>query len=202
MKHFYIILLTTFSSLLGFAQDDSDDDCKYKLDTKNEVVQLKITNEYLIHEKLFMNNGEFIFFSMAATEGVPMLIVHIYQRNNYFTKPLCFDYKTRIYFQLNNGDYITLINTGDETCGPLEIDKNTKKHIRKLTGNFIFTEGAYDKLKESGVSLMRIKFAREVVDYFVQKELHSQVYRGNFEPENYFINTADCVEKALNSNKQ
>ncbi len=201
MKYF-LAFIFLFTSVVSHAQDKESikepsldtENCKYKINTKNEVVQLKMTREYLIHEKLFMDNGEFIFFSIASTEDVPMLVVYIYQRNNYFTKPLCFDYKSRIYFQLNNGDYITLVNSGDETCGPLEIDKNTRKHIRKLTGNFIFTKDAYEKLLQSGISLMRIKYSREVVDYFVQKELHSQVYRGNFEPENFFIKHAECIE--------
>jgi hypothetical protein len=168
--------------------------CSYRTKVKDEVISLKTTREYLIHEKLFMDNGEFVFFCLSISEGVPMLIVQIYQRNIYFTKPLCFDYKSRIYFQLNNGNYITLVNTGDDTCGPLEIDKNSKKHIRKLTGNFVFTGDSFNLLKESGISLMRIKYRNEIVDYFVQKELNSQVYQGNFEPESYFMNYAKCLD--------
>lgn len=190
MKKIYLLLIIAFNSLL-FGQTPAD--CGFKLNVKDEVVKLKIMREYLIHEKLFLDNGEFIFFQLSETEGVPMLIVTIYQRNIYFTKPLCFDYKSRIYFQLNNGEYVTLVNTNDETCGPLQIDKNSRKHIRKLVGNFIFTKDAFNKVKESGISLMRVKYSREVVDYFVQKELSSQVYEGNFEPENYFLTHANCL---------
>jgi hypothetical protein len=192
-------MMTTKTTLLAFflffsASILAQKKCYYRTNVKDEVVNLKITKEYLMHEKLQMDNGEFIFFSLSRSEGVPLLIVQIYQRNIYFTKPLCFDYKSRIYFQLNNGENVTLINTGDDACGPLEIDKNSSKHIRKLTGTFAFTKDGYEKLKENGINLMRIKYSREVVDYFVQKELHSQVYQGDFEPEDYFINYSPCIE--------
>ena len=63
-------MMTTKTTLLAFflffsASILAQKKCYYRTNVKDEVVNLKITKEYLMHEKLQMDNGEFIFFSLS-----------------------------------------------------------------------------------------------------------------------------------------
>ena len=52
----------------------------------------------------------------------------------------------------------------------------------------------FEELKKSPISLMRIKYAGETVDYIFKSELTSEIDKVTYYPENYFINYLKCIE--------
>ncbi len=41
---------------------------------------------------------------------------------------------------------------------------------------------------------MKVKYQTETVDYVFKKELKSENIKGDYTPENYFINYLKCIE--------
>ena len=68
------------------------------------------------------------------------------------------------------------------------------KYSRLLSGSFMFMQGSIEALKEAPVSLIRIKYTTETIDYIFKKELVSELTKVTYEPENYFVNYLKCIE--------
>jgi hypothetical protein len=180
------LLLLNFTT---FAQKP----CEYSTNVSDSIGDYKSTREYMISEKNFAGNSEYIFFSLASTDGLPTLNIQLIQKNKGFLKANCFDKNSKLFLQLNNGKIITLIHIDEESCGTMiRDDKNFDNRL--TVGNFMFMKGSMEELKNSAVSLMRIKYFTGTEDYVIKKELKSELNSQVYEPETYFINNLRCIE--------
>ena len=58
---------------------------------------------------------------------------------------------------------------------------------RVNSGVFMFAKDNYSELKNSPVSMMRIKYLTETEDYVLKKELKSELNNQTYYPAPYFI---------------
>jgi hypothetical protein len=188
MKHLITITLF-FLSITSFAQKP----CEYSVNITDSIGTYKSTKEYMICEKNFADTSSYIFFSLAVTDGLPTLNVQMIQKSKSFLKANCFDKNSKLYLQLNNGKIITLIHLNQEDCGTmLRDDKGFDNRI--MTGSFMFIKDSFEDLKNSPVSMMRIKYLTDTEDYVLKKEFKSELNNEIYEPETYFIKNLYCVE--------
>lgn len=167
--------------------------CEYSVDVKDSIGTYKSTNEYMIYEKNFAGNKNYIFFSLASMDGTPTLNVQFIQKSKDFMKAHCFDKNSKIFFQLNNGKIVTLLHIDKESCGTMVRDNNGFDN-RLLVGNFMFLKGSLEDLKISPVNLMRIKYLTDLEDYVFRKEFTAEMNNETYQPETYFINNLHCTE--------
>ena len=185
-----LIAITLFLiSFTSFAQKP----CEFNIDVTDSIGTYKSTKEYIISEENFAGNTNYIFFSLALTDGLPTLNVQMLQKSKGFLKANCFDKNSKLFLQLNNGKIITLIHIDEENSGSLiRDDKNFDNRV--ITGNFMFMKDSFEELKKSPVSLMRIKYLTDVEDYVIKKEFTSELNNLVYQPEKFFINTIQCLE--------
>jgi len=153
-----LIALFLFIGTISFAQKK---DCKIDFEEKTDSTYIKKTVEVLVHERVFGNNKEMIFFSLLVSDGIPMLGFQQIQKSTEFIPAICFDKNSKIIFQLVNGKIITLINSSQENCSSLSYDAETKSNIKVMTNYFLFLKDNYDELLKSPISLIRISFVGE-----------------------------------------
>jgi hypothetical protein len=176
-------------SLTAFAQKS----CEYSVNVTDSLGTYKSTKEYMISEKNFGGNSNYIFYSLALTDGLPTLTVQLIQKSKEFIKANCFDKNSKLYLQLNNGKIITLIHIDQENCGTMiRDDKGFDNRVN--SGIFMFLKDSFEELKSSPVSMMRIKNLTDTEDYVFEKELKSELMNETYNPERYFINNIKCIE--------
>jgi hypothetical protein len=188
MKHLITItiILLSFSAL-------AQKPCEYSTNVSDSIGTYKSTMEYIISEKNFAGNTEYIFFSLVLTDGLPTLNVQLIQKSKGFLAANCFDKNSKLFLQLNNGKIITLIHIDEESCGTIiRDDKNFDNRL--TTGNFMFMRGSLEELKNSAMSLMRIKYLTKTEDYVIKKEFKSELNNLVYAPETYFIKNLQCIE--------
>ena len=186
----YVITLTLlFFSLNIFAQKP----CEYNTNVTDSLGTYKSTKEYMISEKNFAGNSSYIFYSLALTDGLPTLNLQIIQKSKDFLKANCFDKNSKLFLQLNNGKIITLIHIDQENCGTmLRDDKGFDNRVN--SGIFMFMKDSFEELKNSPVSMMRIKYFTDTEDYILKKEFKSELTNEIYNPETYFIDYLKCIE--------
>lgn len=188
MKNIIIALLLLINLSL-FAQKD----CDYSINIKDSLGVYKLTNEYLMSEKNFAGKSEYIFCSLAINDGFPVLNVQLIQKSKSFLSANCFDKKSKLFLQLQNGKIVTLLHLDKESCGSLI--RNDEGFDNRVTiGTFMFIKGTIEELKSSPVNLMRIKFLTSTDDFIVKKEITSEMDQKIFQPETYFMNYLKCIE--------
>ena len=160
MKNLLLVLFL-FTRTISLAQKK---DCKIDFEEKTDSTYIKKTVEVLVHERVFGNNKEMIFFYLLNSQGVPMLGFQQIQKSTEFIPAFCFDKNSKIVFQLENGKFITLINSSQEICSSLSYDAETKSNIKVITNYFLFLKDNYEELKKSPISLMRISYVGEKKD--------------------------------------
>ena len=97
MKH--LITLTLFLlTITAFAQKP----CEYSVNVNDSIGSYKVTNEYLMSEKYFGGNFDYIFFSLAQTDGLPTLNLQSIQKSKDFIKANCFDKNSKIQNSIKN----------------------------------------------------------------------------------------------------
>jgi len=190
MKSLFIALFLGLSLTVN-AQDD---ECKFTVTSKEDGQEMKSTREYLMYEKIFAGNSQFIFFSLSNSQGVPVLNYQFLAKGKDFPKVYCMDKNSRIYLQLENGKIVTLISASEDQCSGLVYDSNEQNNIRILTANFLFTKGSFEDLDTSPISFIRVKYTTETVDYNMKKELQSESMGQKYFPELYFIKTLKCIK--------
>jgi hypothetical protein len=188
MKYLIIIALVFMSANL-FAQTP----CEYSTNVNDSIGTYKSTNEYMISEKNFSGNSSYIFYSLILTDGMPTLNVQFINKSTEFMKANCFDKNSKLFLQLNNGKIITLIHIDQEICGTLIRDDKGYDN-RFLSGTFMFMKDSFEELKNSPVSMMRIKYLTATEDYILKKEFKSEMNNQIYNPEDYFINNLRCIE--------
>lgn len=187
MKKWLLVLFLLNLSTL-FAQKE----CEYNTNVTDSIGTYKSTKEYLMHERFFGGSEKSMFFSLIDSGEFPSLSIKIIQKSSDFTPAFCFDKSSKIYFQLENGKIVTLFSITEDNCGNSVIVDN--KNCRILTGYFLFMNDTYDELKNSPISLIRIKYLTETVDYIAREELISEADKSIYLPSNYFINYLKCIE--------
>lgn len=188
MKQVVLVTLFLISSHL-FAQQP----CEYSDNIKDSIGTYKSTKDYMIYEKNFAGNSNYIFYSLALTDGMPTLKISFIQKSKDFTKAQCLDKNSRLFLQLDNGKVVTLLHIDKETCGSILRDSNGFDN-RFITATFMFIKGSIDDLKSSPVNLMRIKYLTDVEDYVIKKEFQSELDNKIYNPETYFMNTLHCID--------
>jgi len=185
-----LITLTFFLlNLCAFAQKP----CEYSANIKDSIGTYKVTNEYMISEKNFGGTFDYLFFSLAQTDGLPTLNLQLIQKSNSFIKANCFDKNSKIFLQLENGKIVTLIHIDKENCGTfIQGEKGSDNRI--TTGIFMFLKDNFEELKNSPISIMRVKYLTNTEDYIVKRELTSELTKKTYKPNTYFIDNIRCVE--------
>lgn len=184
-----LLIAFFFLSLNSFAQNP----CEYATNITDSIGTYKLTKEYMISEKNFAGTSSYIFYTLSLTDGLPTLNVQLIQKSKGFIKAKCFDKNSKLYLQLNSGKVITLVHTNMEYCGSMIRDENGFDN-RVIVGNFMFMKGTMEDLKNSPLSLMRIKYLTDIEDYVIKKELVSELNGKTYQPETFFINNLKCVE--------
>lgn len=184
-----ILLVLLFMAGTVFAQTP----CDYSENVSDSLGTYKATREYMISEKNFAGTSSYIFCSLVLTDGMPILNIQLIQKSKDFLKANCFDKNSKLFFQLLNGKIVTMIHTDQENCGTMIRDDNGFDN-RINTGSFMFIKGSIADLKSSPISMMRIKYFTETVDYVLKKEFTSELNNEIYKPENYFINNLGCIE--------
>ena len=179
-----LLLLTT---VVAWSQKP----CEIDMDVKDSLGTYKATKQALIYERSFAGNATNIFFTLSSTNGVLALETQFLHKSPRFLKASCFDAGSKIYLQLNNGKIVTLLYSGNETCGSLLRDANNVNN-RVISGRFLFTKENFEDLATSPVTFMRVKYAGETVDFPFKTELISELDKSKSQPENYFINNLKC----------
>ncbi|NHN24281.1 hypothetical protein FIA58_001220 [Flavobacterium jejuense] len=186
-----LFLLFFLLPLLNFSQKK---DCKYDFEEKTDSTYIKALNSKLVYEKVFGNSKEFIQFNLINNNGVPTLSFQQIQKSFDFIPVKCFNKKSKIIFQLENGSIITLISSNDETCSALSYIAEEKSNIRLLTGYFMFTKMNYEDLKKSRIIVMRVQFSGETKDYILPDAIESEILNQSLKPSSYFIDYLRCIE--------
>lgn len=188
MKYILVTVLC-FLSLNIFAQKP----CEYATDVTDSIGTYKLTKEYLMSEKVFGGNSSYIFYSLALTDGLPTLNLQLIQKSKDFMKANCFDKNSKLFLQLQNGKIVTLTHIDQESCGSLLRDSNGFDN-RVKSGVFMFMKENYEELKNSPVTLMRIKYLTDVEDIVIKKEFTAELDGKTYYPDTYFIENLRCVE--------
>ncbi|SHM36991.1 hypothetical protein [Flavobacterium chilense] len=185
-----LITLTLFLlTFTAFAQKP----CEYSANVKDSIGTYKVTNEYMVSEKYFGGTFNYIFFSLAQTDGLPTLNLQLIQKSKDFIKANCFDKSSKIFLQLENGKIVTLMHIDRESCGTLiHDDKGFDNRIN--TGIFMFVKDNYEELKKSPISIMRIKYLTDTEDFIVKSDLTSELNGKVYHPNTYFMDNIRCVE--------
>jgi hypothetical protein len=186
----YTLILTfSFLSFTLFAQKP----CEYSTNITDSIGTYKSTTDYLISEKIFAGNSNYIFYSLALTDGLPTLNVQFIQKSKEFMKVNCFDKDSRIYLQLQNGKIVTLKHIDQDNCGTMvRDDKGYDNRVK--AGIFMFQKDNYEDLKISPVSIMRIKYSTDIEDYVFKKEFTAELDEKVYRPETYFIDNIRCIQ--------
>ncbi|HEX9979199.1 MAG TPA: hypothetical protein VGB50_01380 [Flavobacterium sp.] len=188
MKIVYLLFALLFSGLISAQRP-----CAFSTTVKDSLGTYRSTSEYLVHEKNFGGNSSYLFFSLAETDGLPTLNTQLIQKSSGFIKAQCFDKNSRIYLQLNNGKIVTLMHIDVENCGTSIRDQKGVNN-RVMSGFFLFRKDSYEELKKSPVSLIRIKYSTETIDYIIKDELKSELDGKIYNPSGYFVETLHCLE--------
>lgn len=168
--------------------------CDYNTEVTDSIGTYKSTKEFLIHERNFGGNEAYLFFSLVNADGMPFLKFQQIEKSGGFIKANCFNQNSRIYLQLQNGKVITLIHTKEDICATMVSIPDENKTSRLLTGSFMFVKGSLEDLKNSPVTLIRIKYTTDTTDYVLKKVFTSELTKQTYEPENYFINYLHCID--------
>lgn len=184
------LLMFLFMQMSLFAQKE----CEYSTNVTDSLGTYKSTKDFVIYERSFAGNTHHVFFSLANSNGIPVLNIQTVQKNEDFIKANCFDENSKIFLQLNNGKVVTLVNTGKENCGTFMRIEGENKNTRINNAMFLFPKGSIEVLKSSPVTMMKIKYAVDTVDYPFRKEIISELDQKTYFPEKFFIDFLDCVK--------
>lgn len=183
-----VLVFAIFLNLNIFSQRQ----CDFAENVSDSTGTFKSTKEFLFFERIFGQNEQYLYLNLNNEDGVPYVTVQYIQKNNQFIKALCFDINSKIHLQLENGKVVTFIHSNQETCGNY-VSQPEGKNVRVLAGNFLFLKNNLDELKNSRVTMMRIKFGLESLNFTIKDELESEALNKFFRPSSYFMEYLHCV---------
>lgn len=188
MKQLLFTIVLLFS--LGLSAQKP---CEISTNITDSIGTYKTTKDYLIYEKNFAEKSSYIFASLVLADGIPAITIQSIEKSNDFIKAMCFDKSSKIYLQLMDGNIVTFYHDASEDCGTLLRDEKQMNN-RVLSGSFFIRKENFETLKKSPVSLIRIKYSTEMVDYIIKKDLKSELDGTDYEPEKYFMDYLHCIE--------
>lgn len=109
-------------------------------------------------------------------------------------KATCFDSASKIYIQLENGKILTMLISEEGNCGSSVRDESTGKTVRVTSAAFLFMKNSIEELKKSPISFIRIKYAGEMTDYIIKREIISEFNGKKSYPQNFFIDFLNCIQ--------
>lgn len=166
--------------------------CDFSVNVTDSIGTYKSTKEFVMYEKVFAGNATYVFNSITISDGLPVLSVQLLEKSPDFIKAKCLDANSKIYLQLESGKIVTLLHLPQESCGSMVRDDKGLNN-RVMTGYFVFRKEDSEFLKSSPVSLMRIKFATETVDYIIKNAIKAELDNQLYTPANYFIDYFHCI---------
>ncbi|RAR72615.1 hypothetical protein [Flavobacterium aciduliphilum] len=187
MKKIFCFLFL-LNSLCFWAQTD----CDYAVNTKDSLGIYKATQDYVVHERIFGNTQTSIFFSLINADGVLSLNFQLLQKSKDFVPAHCFDKNSKIYLQLNNGKIVTLVGISQESCG--NNLRTNEGNNRLLTGYFLFKKDTFEHLKNCPITMIRVLYSGEQIDYVMKDTLVSEVDKKTYHPDHFFMDYLKCVE--------
>jgi hypothetical protein len=167
--------------------------CEIETNISDSIGTYKATKQSMIYERSFAGNATNIFFTLSSSNGILAVETQFLQKSPEFLKANCFDAGSKIYLQLNNGKIVTLLYSGNDTCGSLLRDEKNMNN-RLISGTFLFARENFEDLRTSPVTFMRVKYSGETVDFPFKTEFISELDKNKYQPENYFINNLKCIE--------
>jgi hypothetical protein len=186
----YLFLIAAFALNIGsYAQTP----CDFSSNVTDSLGNYKNTRDYIVHERNFAGTSSDMFFSLALTDGMPTLNIQYIQKSKDFIKANCLDKNSRMYLQLDNGKIVTLRHIDQENCGTT-VRSGEGFNNRIMSGYFMFVKDSFAELKSSPVSVMRIRYATETIDYIFKRELTSELDGKTYTPGDYFIRNLRCIE--------
>lgn len=189
MKNIFFLLLLLVSTQL-FAQKN----CDYSVNQKDSIGTIKSTKQYLVYERIFGTTSSAIYLNLTSSDETPYLTVLFINKSPDFIKANCFDVKSKLYFQLENGKIITLLHENAEKCGNYIKSETDQKNVHILEGNFFFMKDSMEELKKSPVSVLRIKLGTDTIDYIFKEELISEIDGKLSRPNSYFMDYLHCIQ--------
>lgn len=186
----YLVLAVLFVYSVGV---NAQNPCEFSTNVKDSLGSYKNTVDHLVYERNFAGTSSNMYFSLAVTDDLPTLNMQYIQKSKDFITANCLDKNSRIYLQLDNGKIITLLHIDQENCGTT-VRNAEGFNIRILSGYFMFIKENYAELKKSPVSLMRIRYATETVDYIFKEDLKAEIDGKTYHPGSYFVNSLHCIE--------
>ncbi|HEU0136958.1 MAG TPA: hypothetical protein VFQ50_06675 [Flavobacterium sp.] len=188
MKHFFIAAFALLSLSMNAQKP-----CDLAADVKDSIGTYKETRDQLVYERNFGGTSSYVFFSLVKTDGMPTLNVQFIDKSKDFIKAKCLDKNSKMYLQLDNGKIVTLLHIDSENCGSTVRD-DKQNNNRIMNGIFMFIKGTFEDLKKSPVSVMRIRYATDTVDYIIRPEFQSEMDGKTYSPATYFVDTLHCLE--------
>lgn len=176
-------------------------DCLYaktaKTDILTDILTDKITKRSLIVFNDDVLSIDRIYFSLQRDGVLNLLNVEVIFKNEvkFLDTKKCFDKFSQVNFALNDGIYMSLKYAEQFKC--LEIDESitgSSHKIASLKGSFILTAEIISLLKNKPLARMDIKFAKNIENYEIQKNIFLESDNTMFEPANYFIKYLKCID--------
>lgn len=189
MKHLITFLVFAFVSAT-YAQNTN---CELDFEISNDSVQLKRFKEHLVYEMDMGKKTESLFFSLLKSDGIPLLEVQYLLKGPDFIPIQCFNSKSLISIKLLNGNVVSLRHVNEDTCSTFVYDAPEKNNIRILNSYFRIAETDFNKLQESPVSLVQIRFSTEQKTFTIMNELNSSIIKETYKPATYFKESIPCL---------
>jgi len=169
--------------------------CEFSSEYNDSLGTYKETKTKIMHEKIFGSSSNYILFSLANDNGLPLLKFQSIQKNKDFIKINCFDKTSKIYLQLANGKIITMLIGEEGNCGTMVRDETQTSNIRITSATFLFMKNSMEELKKSPVTSIRIRYSTETVDYVLRSSFVSELDKATYYPETFFMDYISCLEK-------
>lgn len=169
--------------------------CEICTEYNDSLGTYKETKTKIMSEKVFGSSSNYIIFSLANDNGIPLLKFQSIQKNKGFIKINCFDKSSKIYIQLVNGKIITLLMSDEGNCGTMVRDETQTSNIRITSASFLFMKNSIEELKKSPIASLRIRYSTETVDYVLRSSFVSELDKNTYYPETFFVDYLSCLEK-------
>ncbi len=188
--------LTSLFFLLFFSFAKAQQPCDFiEYMTADSTATYKTSADVMLYEKNFGKNSDYIIASLVVSESsAPMLSLQFIQKSATFTAAKCFDKSSKVFLQLDNGKGVTLYHVDKDDCGS-RVPSVGNTESRVLTGYFLFAKDVYQELKKSKISLMRVRFSTDTVDYLIKNEVTSEVDGKTYRPASYFLDYFHCMSE-------
>ncbi|MGK0386365.1 MAG: hypothetical protein ACI849_000975 [Patiriisocius sp.] len=188
MKH-NLLLLILFFTIATIAQDSCD--YKINVDTEEEVFQL--TQESLIDFTVGDKKTVFVYFSLMKEGNVKSVVLSISLNSEEIPPLICYDKKSRISFQLSNGEYVSAPYLGIDTCGRQTKDENAINNSIS-EASFYLDEVALKRLVNSPVERLRISTLKNNFNLVLRDVISNDQLKKSIYPKEFFINSLPCIE--------